>query len=190
MAFGPLPQSYMLPISINIKGIRTRGSKARFTKALHARMKRLWQGAIRAFIEAVLRPNLIKVDTGMAKATILPLARAVRLLEASRATINPITKSRKGFTELSGQWNPLGKKSAATGEKLGQDAFTINFGSPQRILFRFEFRIVVFHFILHELGLVPGSGPWNILGIGNAAFLQYIADNSGDIAPEFNLWVT
>lgn len=168
---------------------RLRPNVNKFNIALHKRAKRLWTDAARAFVEAVIRPSLIQVDTGMAKATILPLARAVRLLEVARASIKPLRKSRKGFTDLSGQWNPTGTKSAATGEQLGEKAFRLNFGSAKRVLLFFEFRIVVFHYLLHEAGLVPGTGPWNSLEAGRAAFAAHISANGGDIFPRFNEWM-
>ncbi len=53
----------------------------------------------------------------------------------------------------------------------------------------FEFRIVVFHYLLHEAGLVPGTGPWNSLEAGRSAFLAHISANGSNIFPRFNEWM-
>jgi len=113
----------------------------------------LWADAIGAFVESLANDNRVQVDTGMSKAQILPLARAVRMVGAVRATIHPRRASRKGYSELGGGWDASSERSMEHGEELGQDAFVITYGTPENPIMSFQFRLTVFQYWLHDNGL-------------------------------------
>lgn len=158
-----------------------------FEKKLHENMSRLWRDSTKAFLEEIIKNDLIKVDTGMSRASLLPLARAVRMLTVVRASINPKSAPRKGYTPLDGSYNPTGVKSIAAGEKLGEKAYRLNFGSPKSPVFRFEFNIVVYQHWIHE---VYNADPnWKALEKGTAAFEAYLKDNALSYVPKLAEWI-
>lgn len=160
-----------------------------FSQRLHKNMTRLWRNATKAFLEAVIEGDLIRVETGMSKASLLPLARAVQMLTVVRATIDPKVASRRGYTSINGVYNPNGERSVDSGIKLGEKAYTLNFGLQDRPIFNFEFRIVVYQHLLYENGLVHGYPPQDSLVKGQAAFRQYIEDNKQQYVPRLAEWI-
>lgn len=171
---------------LNTAGLYRPDMKA-FTKALHTRMKRLWTGATQEFLRAIVEADVIQVDTGMSKASLLPLSRAVRMLTTVRASINPKTAERKGYKDLPG-FSSGDVKSMEMGELLGQQAYVLDFGSIYKLNLKFRFEIAVYQYHLHENGLVRGSGPWNSLIIGQNAFIDYIDKNAAKAVPDLREW--
>lgn len=171
--------------------VRVKGLKPRvevFTQKLHANMATLWRGATRAFIEEILKQDLIRVDTGMSKASLIPLGRAVKMVTAIRAGINPIRDSRKGVTyengTPSGQYVSGDFKTAALGEKIGEKSYILNFGSPTRPVFVFEFKILVYQYLIGE-----NNRGWHTLETGQQAFLQYLRANAVKSVPKLAEWL-
>lgn len=148
-------------------------SKPRISNDLLRRANKIWNDAIKVGLTAVIDSDVIEVDTGMAKSSLVPLARAVRMKGIFKSSIRP-QRTRKGYTELDGSWNPEGEKSAATGEALGEDAFVIVPGKRGVMNWQLEFNIPVWHYVAHELGLVPGTGPWLSLEIFRDAMLNHL----------------
>lgn len=158
------------------KMIRRRPSATKINKRNYERLKRLWRDAIQVYLRAIALEGVIKVDTGMSKASLLPLARAVRMLGEVRATISPQRPPTKGMTDISGTYHPNRSKSVAEGERAGQGAFNISYGNPKRIVFHFSFETRVYQYFLHEIG-AGGKSAWNSLEIGRAAMLEFIRQN-------------
>lgn len=167
--------------------VRVKGLKPRvdvFTQKLHANMSTLWRGATRAFIEEILKQDLIRVDTGMSKASLIPLGRAVKMVTAIRAGINPIREARKGVTNIDGSYDSNAYKTAALGEKVGEKAYILNFGSTARPVFVFEFRILVYQYLIGE-----NSRGWDTLKVGQQAFIDYLRKNAPQAVPKLAEWL-
>ena len=103
-----------------------------YNKAMHKELVSLWRGAAKAFIDALIQHGIVKVDTGMSKASIIPLAERLRLGKIVRASISSRRGPRVGYTDIRGVWHPRGEKSQATGERLGEKGYTFETGSPDR----------------------------------------------------------
>ena len=164
---------------------RLRPNVNKFSMSLYKRIKRIWNEAIREFVRAIVTGDLIKVDTGMSKGSLLPLSRAVRMLTSVKIGS---TRSRKGYTDISGVWHPGVLKNVALGKRIGESMFKINYGSEQRVRLVFEFHIEVYQYLLHEYGY--GTLPaWNTLETGFLALQRYLQDNAKEVFPPFNEWL-
>lgn len=162
--------------------VRVKGLKPRvdvFSKKLHANMTRLWNDATKAFITEVLKD--VHIDTGMSRSSIAPLGRAVRMLTEVRA-FSPQRVSRKGYTDMEGVYHSDVNRSANLGEKLGEKAFRLNYGSPARPVFRFVFNIRVYQYALHE-------PQWQTLERGQEAFIAYLKSNAMNYVPKLADWI-
>ena len=176
--------------------IKSKGLKPRvdvFTQKLHTNMKQLWEGATRAFIEEMLKADTMLVDTGMSRASLLPLSRKVRMLTVARASVGG-DGGKKGAMDMSGKYHSDWKRGPALGEKLGDKAFNINFGTKERPVFKFEFRIVVYQHWHHETfgnggTLKPSSRNMQSLAKGEAAFVDYIKQNAILKVPKLSEWI-
>lgn len=161
-----------------------------FSQKLHDNLSTVWRGATRAFVEAIVTNSIMSVDTGMSKASLLPLSRAVRMLTVARATINPKRTEVKGSMDMNGRWNPNLNRSAALGERVGEKAYTLNFGSKARPTFRFEFNIVVYQYLLHEDSAnFTKSQNWQTLKLGMDAFDAYIKEYAPKAVPRLAEWL-
>ena len=178
-------------VELKAKGLKPRVDV--FTKKLHDDMTRLWNDATKAFLEEMLKQDTILVDTGMSRASLMPLARKVRMLTVARAQISPRRSPQKGATILEGDrgvWKPNLERGPDLGQKLGEKAFTINYGSTKRPVFRFEFRIVVYQHWLHEkFGRSPRSIGKESLEKGEAAFIDYLKTNARSYVPKLADWI-
>lgn len=154
-----------------------------YTKTAHRNMTQLWRDATKAFLNCVIQDGLIRVETGMSKASLLPLARAVRMLTTVRASIDPRIASRKGYTGMGGTYHPGQERSIEHGIQLGEDAYDLDYGSVNNMQLKFEFRITVFQFLIHENGLF-GFEAMKALDAGRAAFTSYIKDNKAEYIPK------
>jgi hypothetical protein len=170
--------------------IRVKGLKPRvdvFSKKLHENMTRLWKDATKEFIVEAIK--LVHIDTGMSRSSLLPLGRLVRMVTAIKAYGSrtpgkggPVRKSRTGYTDLAGNYDPTINRTAALGEKLGERAFRLNFGSPARPVFHFEFNIKVYQYALHE-------EDWESIERGQEAFLAYLKNNAINYVPKLAEWI-
>ena len=142
-------------------------AKGLVTVEVHNSLKRLWIGAAKEFVRAMAREGMIKVDTGMSKASLIPLGRVLKI--TGEISISP-KRTRKGYTDINGNWVPSGTKSVATGIDAGESAFTIEHGSPGNPLFIFEYNLSVFQ---HDYW----DPYWGSLEAGKAAFIQHLEDH-------------
>lgn len=149
-------------------------------------IEKLWKDAISEFVHKIINEDLIHVDSGMSRATILPLSRYVRgLYSVARASIQPKGGKRKKYDPPPG-WNKEGDlKSIAHGERLGKDAFTVEIGDRRNPFCSFEFHIEVYQYFLHEHGLGRGhSVAWNSLPKAIGAFEDFIKQNWKKYIPD------
>jgi len=128
------------------------------------KMTQLWRVAIRDCIRAMVDAWMAKpghVDTGMALASMLPLARAT--LKPTRKKITGAVSEvkrglaskkrgfrRKAYVDFLGEHDPTKNKSIAQGERDGQGGYDIQVGTPKHPIFLFEFNIQVFQWLYHE----------------------------------------
>jgi hypothetical protein len=100
----------------------------------------LWRDAVRAYLRAVTENEVIPVDSGMSRASLLPLARLVRLGTEVDAGISAAGAQYKGEPYTTGfGGRKSGFKSRAHGEELGKNAYELVFGSKDRPTLIFEF---------------------------------------------------
>lgn len=153
----------------------------------HKQLMALWRACIREFVAELLDDLARHVDTGMSIASLRPLSKILTVGNVRLANIGGLRSltlaniegtPKPGHRKLYGEWanNNAPLKSAALGETLGQDAYTISFGSPGTPDLEFTFRIVVFQHFLNEFGY--GSLPaFDSLEKGREAFLAYWDQN-------------
>jgi len=106
---------------------------------IHQRLIACWKDSIKVFVKVALANMLI--DTGMSKASLMPLGAQVRL---GSFVNRDIFKSKKSKSKR----GP--RKSRAAGQQLGRHAYDIKFGTPDQPDLSFEFHIVVFQHYLHD----------------------------------------
>ena len=144
-----------------------RGNISTVLKRYHNRLKQLWRDCVKEFILSTV--DVMKIDTGMSVASLAPLAARVRLktliLETARGR-----GPRKGLTNLDGSYEPTRYKSKAEGQRLGQTAYALEFGTPSAPNLEFKFDIVVFQHQFHE-------PTWQSLKNGEQAFINYFEQN-------------
>lgn len=161
-----------------------------FSQKLHDNLSTVWRGATRAFVEAILMNSIMSVDTGMSKASLLPLSRAVRMVTTARLSISPQVASRKGSTDMEGRYNPNLDRSMALGEKVGEKAFHLNYGSRARPVFHFDFSIQVYQYLLHEDSAnSTKSQNWQTVERGMKAFDDFIKENAPKALPKLPDWI-
>jgi hypothetical protein len=176
---------------MEVKAKRIRADKVKFSKTLHKNISRLFDGAVRAFLTEVALDDTIRVETGMSKASLLPLAAEVRMKSIIKATISPTIRRKKGLVDISGTYHPDKFKSAAVGEQLGVrgKAYVLNYGSPSVPVFKFMFSIEVYQYALYENGYGSVQA-YNTLERGKKAFVSYLTDNLRDAFPKLADWLT
>ena len=155
----------------NIHGDLLKGGESLSTvlKTYHNRLKRLWRDSVKAFILATV--DAMAIDTGMSVASLQPLGARVRLRTLILETLRGKgPKFKRGYTDLAGNYHPDQSKSRAHGERLGQKAYTLEFGTPSDTNLLFTFDIVVFQHQFHE-------PTWESLQKGEKAFIDYFEAN-------------
>lgn len=162
-----------------------------FKKKMHANMTKLWREAIKEFVETVaLRSaGLVHVDTGMSKASIIPLAKVVRIAGLVRASIVPnrYKKTPKYYHFESN--TPSGLKTISHGIELGEKVTKVDFGSPRDPVMTLEFSINVLQYFLNEEGVGNNNSvAWRSFEQGHAAFEKHITENMGSIIPDVADW--
>lgn len=138
------------------KQLKTLSNTAPVSRALHARLAGTWRAGAAEFIKAAITEILI--DTGMSAATFFPLARLVKrgslgqLRNFIRTNKQPQSGPKFDRPEFpAGARNiPPRIRSIPAGADLGQGAFTLDVGTPDRPIFTFTFETVVFQFAFHE----------------------------------------
>lgn len=164
---------------------RVTGDTTAVTKAVHEALMELWRGAVRAYLLAIIEPGVIKVDTGMSKATLLHVARMVGVYSKVNASINPRRQRVAGVVDdwATGRGDRRRFKTKALGEEIGKskDTYHLAYGTPKNPLLQFYFNIKVYQYWLHENGYKDPSGQAHAaqhsLQVGRAAFRQFIREN-------------
>jgi len=149
----------------------------KFTQVMKKNMDKLWRIAIREFLIAA--STHVHVDTGMSRASFLPLAAKVRA--SSLIMIDPKRGPRKGLDTFTA-YHPTRYKSIAEGRKAGEKSFNIRFGTPTAPYWEFRFDIAVFHWSLHE----PA---WQALDAGGIAFMAALQREKENIIPRLAEWM-
>ncbi len=146
------------------------------TKAMHGNLIKLWNAAVREYLRAIALKDIIKIDTGMSKASLLPLARAVKMHTEMRGSISG-GKKKKGAFDIHGNWDGNAERSIAEGEASSRRkaGYNLLYGSHKRPVLKFEFEITVWQYLLHEHGHKEHAA-WNTIQVGRAAFLDFIND--------------
>lgn len=145
--------------------IRKNLSTDKLFKTVYEQLKTAWRASARAFFKEVAAH--IAIDTGMSRASLLPLAGKVRIASEVRKYLSDSTGFKRGWTDIEGNYHPEGFRSRARGEsearkRLGT-AQEISFGSLQSPSFVFYFEIVIYQWELHE-------NKWRALDAGREAF--------------------
>lgn len=164
-------------MQFSITGTRSRAYRRRSPGPVFAYIEsylhKAWDAAIAAFAEAVA--HRVLVDSGMTGASLFAVAAEVRKRNVIKSIILGKGPSpKKGHKENYG-WSPDNTgpyKSMAFGERLGKDAYSVSYGSRQRVLLKFEFNIVVFQHALHEHGGRYNLKATESLAAGAAAFRE------------------
>lgn len=141
-------------------------------------LKALWRGAVRSSIIAMVQN--MKVDTGMAMASVLPLAGKVR---AQTIIYNYImqwraynkTTYKRGYTTLEGEYVSSGFKSVAQGIREGEREipgapYGVDVGTINNPVLRYDFSIKVFQHAFHE-------GKWDSLKAARDGFNAHMKAN-------------
>lgn len=160
----------------------------KFVKKIRANAEKLMKDAVKEFLMAIAMNDIVKVQTGMSRASLLPLAKQVRLGSAIRSTIVPKVEQKTfKYTPPDGRFPTFTAwKSISHGIKIGERAYILDVKGP---IFIFEFDILVYQYHLHEQG-VKGSAAWDSLTIGKRAFLEYVESKKDEIWPNLVDWIT
>jgi len=148
-------------------------------KYVHTQLMRLWRDSTREFLKAAaaVLTRGDHIDTGMSYASFQPLAARLRIATLLRESARGKSKGPK-FPAYDVNGNRIARaKSKTLGRELGENAYTLDFGTPAAPEFNFQFKIVVFQYKLHEAGIGQRGDPWNTLGVGKQAFLEYFNSN-------------
>jgi hypothetical protein len=153
--------------------LNVRHSEGEIKQYYYNQVVKLWRECVRVFVFEA--SNRIAIDTGMSAASLFPLAAKVQIKNILRDAV--VSGGLKpGHKNLIGRWdkNNAKYKSMALGQRLGQKAFVLDFGTVSAPEFKFSFHIVVFQHWLHEdFGNYSNSECWNSLLYGKVAFLDY-----------------
>jgi len=157
----------------------------RFTNALHIKATTAWNRAITAFIITVAQEVARHQHTSMSLASLFATARKVRAL-TKLPPATPKVANLKGFTDIDGTYYSEGFRNRKVGEYLGERSSKILYGSPFRPVFRFEFEINVYQYLIHELGWQTPA--WESLQKGRTAMLDYLNQYGREAFPRLHDW--
>ena len=153
----------------------------RALKNTHDRSTRVFTHAARIFVETLAGEVSRHQDTGMSYASLFTIARAVK---ANLPAPSPKVAKRKPLTYMNGNVAVDSYKTVTVGERLGQKAGRIQFGTPSRPRFNFVFEIVVFQYFLNEFGLgFRGGAAWDSIGKATDAMNAYLNANKWKMLP-------
>jgi len=147
-------------------GVQVQDNEMR--KYVQVNLARLWRACAREyFIELVKH---IHVDTGMSYASAIPLAEKVKAADELLAGLTPL-RTRPSHTALGGQYIKYSPSSVATGigygnEAIAQKRHNVEFGTPENIILRFRFELVIYQYNRHD-------SAWRSMDKAEAAFKRY-----------------
>ena len=160
-----------------------RPDSGRFSKAMHKRATRVWNGAITEFIQTVAAIVADHQDSGMSLASLFPTAAKVK------AAMPAITGSpKKTYIDIYGTPHTGSVKSEWRGLAAGaaDKCSKISYGRPDYPRFFFRFQIRVYQYMMNEVGAwnagVAGF-PFHSIEAGALAFQEYLETHSDEIIP-------
>lgn len=146
-------------------------SKDAVFKYVHQQLIKLWKDSVKSFIKEAQQH--IHIDTGMSMASLQPLAANVRLSSFLQESLEG-RGFRKGGYDMNGAYDPSKNRSKAAGRRAGEKAYLLSFGTHLNPELTFSFKIQVYQWYLHELGIGKGSvTPWRALDHGKKAFINH-----------------
>ena len=175
---------------------RHKGHFQKTTKERHAAFSKVWDDCVSAYLLGIVTHWATHsgknhgVDTGMSMASLLPLARYVRMYTYVKSQIHPAAKKKhsyvnkkgktvverykKGVFDINGVWDPNGIRSISAGEASSKQraGYNVLYGSPKRMVFRFDFEIRVWQYLVNEYGK-GHIAAWNSLEAGREAFIEH-----------------
>jgi hypothetical protein len=164
-------------LNLEVMGLETLANldPETFTVRIIRKLVPVWRASIREFVAAAAES--MAVDTGMSIASFRPLAADVRMKGRLESIISGkgIKRSVGGRYKSHTFPGPNSKKSAGLGERMGNNAYDIQFpdsvNDPQ---FSFTFNIVVLQHHLHENGLGKyNSHAFQSMDAGRTAFMAH-----------------
>jgi len=170
----------ILQISANIN----RPDMGLFTKALHDRSVRVWNGAISAYIQAVANVVSSHQDTAMSYASLFATARKVKAL----GKIPPASPKRSDAQFSSGTQGGYASawKNQLLGEMAGEKCSEIHYGKAHRPILTFSFEIAVYQYLMHEVGNFRPGIAWESLEAGRQAMNDYLNLYGNEMYPKFS----
>lgn len=162
------------PRASALKGLRGKGRAEKITKAEHKRLSHVWDECARAYLRAIVLSDVIRVDTGMSAASLLPLARLLRMYTEVKGNIGS-GSPKKGSFDIFGNWDKNGTRSVSEGEASNQlrAGHNLLHGSNKRMVFVFEFEITVWQYLLRDQNNIGEDRAWRTIEIGRAAFQEH-----------------
>lgn len=169
-----------MPIRTQLIGKRdpflVRSGFADVDRRLHDRLKTQWDRAVGEFAQETAKH--IHIETGMSQHALYALASRVRVVSKINWQRGLRPPRQPYQYTLDGQ-KTRKHKSAKAGINAGAKSgvFKINYGSPGRPVFRFEYNIPVFQWQLNENDL----DFWQALKAGEDAMIAYLYAQQGEI---------
>lgn len=157
---------------------RTAGQSANQYRAImRRRLRNLFKKSIKAAIEAMA--ERVAVDTGMARATLIPIGRLVRAL----ISITPLRPYRIGYSTVSNESltsrknYPNRLKNIPAGIALGEadlrgtekTTYSEGKGNEDTVLY-FRYMNSLYHYVLNDQHGSNNYEPWRSYQAGRAAF--------------------
>lgn len=162
--------------SFDVIRLKSTYGKLKITKELQVNMSRLWRDSTKAFVVAVSK-RMLHMETGMSKASLIPLARQARAITALTKNFGSHVKERKGAYDIHGVYHSDWVRNKAQGERIGEKAFEYKVPpTKKRMVFHFSYEIAVWQYLLHEKGF-SSKEAWESLDAGRAAFKDYYNAN-------------
>lgn len=158
--------------SFDLRRMKSSYGKVKITKVLYKGVALLWRDSAREFVRVA--SEHIAVDTGMSRASLIPIARMLKMQLAVQGR-----RTRRGVTHLvdgRGEYDPSGVRGTKAGISAGSHAFEYKLGSQKRMHLTFEFDISVWQHFMYEDGF-NGKAPWDSLEAGRKAFNDFFDSN-------------
>lgn len=157
-----------------LAGFRVPSKKSKVRPRLRRALSKVWREGVVVFAETVVKR--VPQDTGMSAASVFALVRRVRASQIPRVAglVKPRRGPQKGYTTINRQYIKGGTRGPATGDRLGENAFTISFGSAKRLFFTFTFKHVVWQHFLADIGGANFKSPARSIEAGARAMNLFV----------------
>lgn len=154
-------------IQVTVRGELPQFDQDKYMAAYVTHLDLIFHEAVRQFLRRIILDDAVRIDTGMSRSSLLPLARAVKAATDVESSIIPERRPRKGLTLRSGGYVANRFTGPDEGESAGKNAYDLILGNIQNPVFLFRFRINVFQWRYWE-------DAWSALEKGRAAFNEHI----------------